>query len=295
ITPGNLLVGVVLSSGTHTLLPSDVYLLHLAAADTLLSLALPFWGWAALLGWVFGDAACKLLSLLLELSFYSSILLLACISADRYRLVVRPAQSRREARGKRDWLMCVTVWALGAVLSLPALFRVAERPAGSDRTICVDSYSPDSASAWRLATRVVRHTLGFLLPLAVMLLCYGAAAARLRRVRSPRGRRARQLIVAVVGAFLLCWAPHHVAVMADTLQRVWLVPHGCAARRVVGGAEFATQCLGFLHSLANPVLYAFMGHRFREDLLRRFRNRVLCQGSEGPRNSRSGSQTSSGL
>ncbi|KAL4635639.1 C-X-C chemokine receptor type 2-like [Arapaima gigas] len=293
--PGNVLVSLVLCSSKHTLLPSDVYLLHLAVADALLSLTLPFWGWAALLGWVFGDAACKVVSMALELSFYSSILLLVCISADRYRLVVHPVQSRREARGRRDWVVCSTVWVAGVVLSLPALFHSAVRPVGSERTVCLDNYSSGSAAVWRLATRIMRHILGFLMPLVVMGICYGAAAARLQHLRSPRGRRARRLIAAVVGAFLLCWAPHHLSVMVDTLQRAKLVPHDCASRWAVNCAEFATQCLGLLHSLVNPVLYAFMGHRFRDGLCERLQNMGLRDSPDGLRNSRSLSRTSSGL
>ena len=140
--PGNCVVGLVIGLGKRPFLPFDLYLIHLAVADTLLALTLPFWATAAVAGWVFGNGVCKLLSLLQEATFYSSILFLACISADRYLVVVRAVEARKERRQSRCWAACLAVWTLGGALSLPSLYNESFRPRGSEQAVCTEYYDP---------------------------------------------------------------------------------------------------------------------------------------------------------
>ncbi|XP_062389756.1 C-X-C chemokine receptor type 1 [Sardina pilchardus] len=289
--PGNLIVGLVIGSKRRVLSPSDVYLFHLMVADILLALCLPFYATSVVRGWQFGDAACKLISMVKEVSFYSSILFLVCISVDRYQVIVRAMEVRKGTWRWGRCLVCLSVWALGLVLSLPALYNEAFSPASGDTT-CAEHYDPESADEWRLATRVLRHLLGFLLPLAAMLGCYGVTVARLMRTQGFRRQRAMRVIVAVVGAFLLCWSPYHVALMADTLLRTKALAHGCRARTAVDVAMFATQSLGLLHCCINPVLYAFVGQKFRSNLAQLLYKSGVLERASVSRASRSTSQTS---
>ncbi|KAG7466804.1 hypothetical protein MATL_G00146200 [Megalops atlanticus] len=262
--PGNLVVGLVIGSRKQALSPSDVYLLNLAVADTLLALTLPLWATALVRGWVFGDFMCKLVSLVQE-------------------------EAEQEAVQRRH--VCRYLGG-GAVFALPVLYNEAFLPPGAEQMVCAEQYDPDHAQVWRFSTRVLRHTLGFLLPLAVMLLCYGVTVARLLRTRGFQKQRAMRVIVAVVAAFLLCWTPYHLSVMADTLMRARLVSFGCGARRAVDRALFGTQSLGLLHCCVNPALYAFIGEKFRRSMLLLLcRKKVLERGSSS-RISRSTSQTS---
>lgn len=290
--PGNLLVGLVIRSCKQTLSPSDVYLFHLAVADTLLALTLPFRATSLTQGWVFGDVACKLFNLVLEVNFYSSILFLVCISVDRYLVIVRAMETRKQRRRLWSWGVCGGVWAAGVVLSLPVLYSEAMVPRGLKQAMCVLNADPENAPVHRLATRLLRHTLGFLLPLAAMLACYGVTVARLLRTRGFQKQRAMRVIVAVVAAFLLCWTPYHLSAIADTLMRFKLVSHGCAARLAVDRALFATQSMGLLHCCVNPVLYAFIGEKFRSNLLLLCRRTGALERASSSRYSRSTSQTS---
>ncbi|KAM8855537.1 C-X-C chemokine receptor type 2 isoform 2-T2 [Spinachia spinachia] len=286
--PGNLLVGLVIGLSKQPLPPSDLYLLHLAVADLLLAITLPFWATSLTRGWVFGDAACKLVTVLQELSFYSSILFLTCISMDRYMVIVRAMEARRANRRRVSWGLCAVVWAVGALLSLPGFLNSALPSGTANQTTCGEQYEPGSADVWRLATRMLRHTLGFLVPLAVMLPCYGVTVRRLLRVRGGFQRqRAMRVIVCVVAAFLLCWTPYHVAVMADTFFRAKIVPYSCPARMAVDRAMLATQSLGLLHSCVNPVLYAFVGEKFRSRLGQIVRRSGFLERTSVARGSRS--------
>lgn len=285
--PGNLLVGLVIGLSKQALPPSDLYLLHLAIADLLLATTLPFWATSINKGWVFGPAMCKTVTILQELSFYSSILFLTCISVDRYMVIVRALEARKANRQMVSWGVCAAVWVVGALLSLPGLLSSTVESHNSTK-ICAAQYDPGSADTWRLVTRILCHTLGFLIPLAIMLPCYGVTIKRLFHIRgSLQRQRAMKVIVFVVVAFLLCWTPYHLAVMTDTFFRTKLVAYQCPDRRALDQAVLATQSLGLLHSCINPVLYGFVGEKFRRRLLQLVKKIKVAERASLTRSSRS--------
>ncbi|KAL1267437.1 hypothetical protein QQF64_032800 [Cirrhinus molitorella] len=290
--PGNLIVGWVIISNRYSLSASDVYLFNLMLADTLLALILPFSAVSVIHGWVFGDLVCKLVCLVKEVNFYTSILFLVCISVDRYMVIVRAMESKKTQRRLCSGVACGLVWVLGLLLSLPSFYNETFYEKVSQKTVCAERFETNHADEWRLATRVMRHLLGFLFPLVVMLVCYSITVARLLRTRGFQKQRAMKVIVAVVVAFLLCWTPFHVSTMADTLLRAKVVQFSCFARMAVDVAMFATQNLGLLHCCVNPVLYAFVGEKFRRRFLQMLHRKGVLERFSLSRSSRSSSLTS---
>ncbi|XP_056321115.1 C-X-C chemokine receptor type 1 [Danio aesculapii] len=291
--PGNAIVGWVIGSNRRSLSASDVYLFNLMLADTLLALILPFSAVNVIHGWVFGDVACKLVSLVKEVNFYTSIIFLVCISVDRYMVIVRAMESQKAQRRLCSGVACGLVWVLGLVLSLPSFFNEAffdKRM--SNQIICAERFETDHADEWRLATRIMRHVLGFVLPLLVMLSCYSVTVVRLLRTRGFQKQRAMKVIVAVVVAFLVCWTPFHVSTIIDTILRAKVVQFGCTMRTSVDVAMFATQNLGLLHCCVNPVLYAFVGEKFRRRFLQLLHRNGILERFSLSRSSRSSSLTS---
>ncbi|XP_043104695.1 C-X-C chemokine receptor type 1 [Puntigrus tetrazona] len=290
--PGNLIVGWVIGSNKHSLSASDIYLFNLMLADTLLALILPFSAVSMIHGWVFGDIACKLVSLVKEVNFYTSILFLVCISVDRYMVIVRAMESRKAQRRLCSGVACGLVWFLGLVLSLPSFYNEAFYESVSKQTVCAERFETNHADEWRLATRIMRHLLGFLFPLVVMLICYSITVERLLRTRGFQKQRAMKVIIAVVVAFLLCWTPFHISTMADTLLRAKVVQFSCFTRMSVDIAMFTTQNLGLLHCCVNPVLYAFVGEKFRRRFVQMLRRKGVLERFSVSRSSRSSSLTS---
>ncbi|TEA38941.1 hypothetical protein DBR06_SOUSAS1710018, partial [Sousa chinensis] len=115
---GNSLVMLVILYSRVGRSVTDVYLLNLAMADLLFALTLPVWATSKAKGWIFGTALCKVVSLLKEVNFYSGILLLACISVDRYLAIVH---ATRMLTQKRHWVrfICLGIWVLSLILALP--------------------------------------------------------------------------------------------------------------------------------------------------------------------------------
>ncbi|XP_076017954.1 C-X-C chemokine receptor type 2-like [Genypterus blacodes] len=293
--PGNVLVGWVIGISRRALTPSDVYLIHLTIADGLLVLTLPFWAIAAIQGWIFGDFMCKVLSLTIEANFYTSIIFLACISIDRYIAIVHASESRNSRQQRCSWAACASVWVLGCTLALPALFNDAFRiEPDSDTMTCSERFDFGSATSWRTATRGFRHIFGFGIPLIIMVTCYSITIARLLRTRGFHKHRAMRVIIAVVIVFMLCWTPYHMAMVADMLLRAELVLFTCAVRTSLNAALPITHGLALLHCCINPVLYAFVGEKFRNKLKKLLQRKLRQERTSGSRFSRSTSQTSDG-
>ncbi|CAN9498191.1 unnamed protein product [Ophioblennius macclurei] len=292
--PGNALVGWVIGTSTQTLTPSDIYLFHLTVADGLMALTLPFFAVSVVRGWVFGDFMCKFLNLVIEANFYTSILFLTFISVDRYCVIVHSSETLK-GRHKCSRLLCAAVWALGWALALPALFYDAFQ-LDTDLPVitCSETFDIGSATAWRLATRGIRHVVGFLIPLIVMITCYTITVLRLLHTRGFQKHRAMRVIIAVVVAFLLCWLPYHIVMVVDTLLRAELIKFDCAMRKAVNLALVVTNTLALLHSCINPFLYAFVGEKFRKRMKMLLQRKLKQERLSVSKISRSTSQTSEG-
>lgn len=264
---GNIVVVYVVCSMSKGRASTDIYLMHLALADLLFCLTLPFWAVDSHYGWIFGNFPCKLLSGFQEASVYSGVFLLACISVDRYFAIVRATRvlSSRHLLVKG---ICGAVWLLSGLLSLPvAIQREKINATDLDQVICYENITGESAQQWRVGIRVLRHTLGFFLPLAVLTFCYGWTVMTLIKTRSQQKHKAMRVILAVVLAFIFCWLPYNVTVLVDTLYRGGTLQETCETQNRLEATLEVTKVLAFTHCMVNPVLYAFIGEKFRNELL----------------------------
>ncbi|KAB0380088.1 C-X-C chemokine receptor type 2-like [Muntiacus reevesi] len=263
---GNSLVMLVILYSRVGRSVTDVYLLNLAMADLLFAMTLPIWAASKAKGWIFGTPLCKVVSLLKEVNFYSGILLLACISMDRYLAIVHATRTLTQ---KRHWVkfICLGIWALSVILALPIfIFRRTIHPPYSS-AVCYEDLGANTTK-WRMVMRVLPQTFGFLLPLLVMLFCYGLTLRTLFSAQMGQKHRAMRVIFAVVLVFLLCWLPYNLVLVMDTLMRLHVIPETCQRRNDIGRALDATEILGFLHSCLNPLIYVFIGQKFRHGLLK---------------------------
>ncbi|XP_037129256.1 C-X-C chemokine receptor type 3.1 [Syngnathus acus] len=264
ILGNGLLVGI-LTRSRKTRSVTDTFILHLAVADVLQLFTLPLWAVqdGQSLGWTFGTPLCKITGAVFTINCHCGIFLLACISLDRYLSIVHATQmySRR-----KPWIVqssCLAVWLLSLLLSVPDLiFLEALNDSRRKKSQCVRNLTQ-----WTLGLRLLAHIVGFLLPSLVLVFCY---ASILRRLRCGTGglqkQKAFRVIVAAVALFFLCWTPYNVAVMVQT---AFLDNNGtsCAFRTSVQMAVDITPIIGNLHCSLNPVLYAFVGVKFRRQLL----------------------------
>ncbi|XP_051921212.1 C-X-C chemokine receptor type 3.1 [Hippocampus zosterae] len=262
---GNGLLLGILTRSRKTWSVTDTFILHLAVADVLQLLTLPLWAAqdGQSLGWTFGTPLCKIAGAVFTINCYCGIFLLACISLDRYVSIVHATQvySRR-----KPWIIqssCLAVWLLSLLLAVPNLiFLEAVENTRRRKTQCVANFA-----SWELASRLLCHIVGFLLPSLVLVFCYSCI---LRRLRCGAGgvqkQKAFRVIAAVVAVFFLCWTPYNVTLMVET-SFLGNNRTSCEFRASLQKAMSITPIVGNLHCSLNPILYAFVGVKFRRQLL----------------------------
>ncbi|XP_036596109.1 C-X-C chemokine receptor type 3 [Trichosurus vulpecula] len=273
---GNGAVALVLLRQHRALSGTDTFLLHLALADMLLVLTLPLWAVEAAQEWVFGSGLCKVAGALFKINFYAGAFLLACISFDRYLNIVHATQLYRRGPGTRVTLTCVIVWGLCLLLAFPdLLFLSAQHEPRLNATRCLYTFPQTGHTA----LNILQLLAGFLLPLLIMAYCYTHILLVLLRSRGQRRLRAMRVVVTVVVAFALCWTPYHLAMLVDILIDLNAVSRDCEWESRLDVAKSITSGLGFVHCCLNPLLYAFVGVKFRGQM-RTLLGRLGCPGQE---------------
>ncbi|XP_007434001.1 C-X-C chemokine receptor type 2 [Python bivittatus] len=265
---GNSLVILVVSYNKGNRSVTDVYLLNLAIADLLFALTLPIWAVYRVHEWIFGTFMCKIISVLKEVNFYSGILLLAFISFDRYLAIV---YATRAATEKRHWVkfVCIGIWLFSFLCSLPVIcFREVFPSPNSSHMVCYEDIGGNRTAEWRVVLRILPQVFGFLLPLKIMIICYGITLHRLYQTKNNQKKKAMRVILAVVLIFLFCWLPYNIALLFDTFLRTGVITDTCLVRNRIDDALLGTEILGFAHSCINPFIYAFIGQKFRNNFLK---------------------------
>ncbi|XP_039536128.1 C-X-C chemokine receptor type 3.1 [Pimephales promelas] len=266
---GNGLVLVVLWKKRQSLNVTDIFILHLSLADTLLLMTLPFMAVEAAKGWIFGTALCKLNGAMFKINFYCGIFMLSCISLDRFLSIVFAVQMYSRKKPMVTHCCCLMVWVFCFLLSIPDwvfLMDVADSRR-QNKIECVAFYPSDN---WHLYSRLLYHILGFAFPAILMLFCYSCILLRLQRgSQGMQKKRAIRVIIALVLAFFISWTPLNITLIIDTINNNQTLSYqkSCDSTTALDVALTATHTLGYLHCCVNPVLYAFVGVKFRQHLL----------------------------
>ncbi|KAM3613618.1 uncharacterized protein V6R79_002505 [Siganus canaliculatus] len=284
---GNVLVLCVIrryrnsqSRGACAFSLTDTFLLHLAISDLLLAFTMPLFAvqWAH--QWVFGLAFCKISGALFSLNRYSGILFLACISFDRYLAIVHAVSSGWKRNTCHAQVACAFIWVACMGLSAVDITfkQVVDAPTlGHHKPLLCQVWFTDNAKQWQVGLQMVSVILGFGLPLLVMLYCYIRIFRSLCNATRRQKRKSLRLIISLVSVFVICWAPYNCFQLADSLSRLGVVTGGCHFGRVVDIGTLVTESLGLSHCALNPLLYGFVGVKFRRELAK------MCKGLLGQR------------
>ncbi|XP_023856793.1 proteinase-activated receptor 3 [Salvelinus sp. IW2-2015] len=232
-----------------------VLYLSLALSDLLLLLSLALRVHYHLNGnnWVFGEAACRVVTACFYGNVYCSAHTIACVSLKRYLAVVRPFLYRRLHK---------TAWALGASLGVWGLFGVAVVPELLVRqsfllprlgfTTCHDILPlEDSPHALLVPYRLALVCLGLLVPFVVCAWTHVAVVRHLGRsgLDWTPFIRVSTLVFLI---FTVCFAPSGVLHIAHYVR---LSTSGGDGLYVYSSAAV---CLCCFHSCLDPFLCILM-------------------------------------
>ncbi|XP_043936628.1 C-X-C chemokine receptor type 3-2-like [Protopterus annectens] len=269
---GNTLVLLILSRYRHSWAVADTYLLHLTVADLLLVFTLPFWAVQYVHGWIFGNISCKIVGAMFIINLYSSILFLACISFDRYLSIVHAVQMYRKSKTICVRITCIVIWIICILFSLVEFyFRESGYFHDVKADICHYAFDAESADTWRSTLRLVNLVVLFFLPLTVMIYCYSMICRSLHQAHLFERHKSLKVIVSVIAVFLICWAPYNAFYFVDSLQRMKLIERDCKMEHILDTGITITESLGFIHCCLNPIIYMFVGTKFRREITKLFK------------------------
>ncbi|XP_056133605.1 5-hydroxytryptamine receptor 4 [Lampris incognitus] len=295
---GNLLVMVAVCKDRQLRkIKTNYFIVSLAFADLLVSvLVMPF-GAIELVHqhWIYGETFCLVRTSLDVLLTTASILHLCCIALDRYYAICcQPLVYRNKMTPMRVTLMIGGCWVIPTFISFLPIMQgwnsigidhVIERKrdsVGSNSTSCIFMVNKPYA----LTCSVV----AFYIPLGLMVLAYqriyitarahalqismlqraggagtcGAESADHQRNHRMRTEtKAAKTLCIIMGCFCLCWAPFFITNVVDPFID-YSVPEELWA---------ACLWLGYINSMLNPILYAFLNKSFRRAFLI-----ILCCG-----------------
>ncbi|KFO33256.1 C-C chemokine receptor type 5 [Fukomys damarensis] len=276
---GNVLVVLILVTCKRLRSMTDIFLLNLAASDLLFLLTLPFWAhYAAASQWTFGAAACKLLTGLYQVGYFAGIFFIILLTVDRYLAIVHAVFALKARTVTFGAALSGLTWVVAALASLPGiLFATSQKEAF--HFTCSPRYSTELYYFWKAFQALKMVVLGLVLPLLVMVVCYSGILRTLLRCRNERRRhKAVRLIFAIMIVYFLFWAPHNVVLLLNTFSAPVNL-NNCDSSNRLDRAMQVTETLGMTHCCVNPVIYAFVGEKFRRYLSVFFRKYVakgLC-------------------
>ncbi|XP_015506994.1 proteinase-activated receptor 4 [Parus major] len=261
--PANALALWVLATRAERL-ASTVFLMNLATADLLLVSVLPFKISYYFLGnhWPFGEGLCRLSTALFYGNMYCSVLLLTCISVDRYLAVAHPFSSRAFRTPGLAVATCAAVWLCSAALTLPLTLQQQSYPLlGAGLTLCHDVLPRHENDGFYFYYFVVLIACAFLLPLLLLVLSSAALLWVLLRGGS-RYSHAAKLTALVVIALVVFYAPSNILL---------LLHYSSPCSRLHGRlylSYMVSLALSTCNSCADPFVYYYVSEDFREKVRR---------------------------
>ncbi|XP_005082391.1 C-C chemokine receptor type 8 [Mesocricetus auratus] len=260
---GNGLVILVLVACKKLGSITDIYLLNLAVSDLLFVFSVPFQTHYLLDQWVFGTAVCKAVSGFYYVGFFSSMFFVTLMSVDRYLAVVHAVYALRVRTARVGGALSLAVWLTAVAATLPLL--VFYQVAPDDGTLQCFPFYDNQSLRWKLSVHFEVNVLGLLLPFAVLLFCYIRVLQQLRGCQNHNRTRAVKLVLAVVIASLLFWVPFNAVLFLGSLHDLRVLD-GCAVSQGLALATHVTEVISFTHCCVNPVIYAFIGEKFKKNL-----------------------------
>ncbi|CAI5661500.1 unnamed protein product, partial [Oreochromis niloticus] len=286
---GNSLVIVTYAFYKRIKCMTDIYLINLAVADLLFVLALPFIVYNELWSWPMGQVACKLLRGSYSVNLYSGMLLLACISTDRYIVIAQARHSLRPRLLSYSCIICAIVWTFAILVSVPTFYfyewyepsHLSGIMLGNDNQTEIQSWTseyiceikfedPDIPTAVKVALPITQISVGFFLPLFIMIFCFSGIIITLLKAKTLQHHRAVWVMLVVVAVFIICHLPYNILLLYDTVTM--FQERSCEEADMLEMALTVSQTIAYMHCCLNPMLYVFVGVNFRNHFRRIFRD-----------------------
>ncbi|XP_014246738.1 pyrokinin-1 receptor-like isoform X2 [Cimex lectularius] len=292
---GNVSTCIVIARNRHMHTATNYYLFSLAVSDLLLLISgLPqemYYIWSRY-PYVFGEAFCLLRGLAAETSANATVLTITAFTVERYVAICHPFLAHTMSKLSRAIKFILAIWIIALAFAIPQALQFG-----------VSDEYPHGATCF-VKRVLIKHSfelstlLFFVVPMTLITVLYALIGLRLRKSalltrnsgsfgRTESGRkgggahrqssqRVLKMLVAVVVAFFICWAPFHaqrlVAIYFSSSEENW--PTSELVMDVYSVVTYISGILYYLSTTINPILYHIMSLKFREA----FKSALCCRG-----------------
>ncbi|XP_033126873.1 prokineticin receptor 2-like [Anneissia japonica] len=226
---GNSLLIIIILSRRRLRSVTNLLIANLAFSDLLLAIwCAPFNFHNKLIEhWIFGPVLCTIMNSVLMISMFASVNTLLVISIDRYHGIFHPLRPRM--RKSTLSLIIVLIWVVSFLVCIPTLLYAKTESGWDCKTkrevvSCVE-YWKDTHPYAMPSYLMFIAVFEFLIPMLIMSFIYVRIALQLwlhrappgyvtserqREITSIRKQKTIPMLITVVVAFGICWAPWHV-------------------------------------------------------------------------------------
>ncbi|KAK3585745.1 hypothetical protein CHS0354_020321, partial [Potamilus streckersoni] len=233
--------------------------------------------------WRLGEAFCIIKALVTELTSNASVLTITAFTMERYIAICHPLKAQKIADLSRSVKIILGIWIISLLCALPYPLHTkifyyildTNKVPLADSLICniPDKYYETMSYIFQLSTFVF-----FVFPMTVITVLYVLIALELRKATLQRassgdtGKSASpnvpaqsrkavlRMLIAVVVAFFVCWAPFHAQRLFTIYNRHW-TPFLLELQSTL---FYVSGVLYFVSSTVNPIFYNLMSRRYRE-------------------------------
>ncbi|MBN3301033.1 RL3R1 protein, partial [Amia calva] len=272
---GNILVLYLMKSKQGWKKSSiNLFVTSLAVTDFQFVLTLPFWAVENALDftWLFGKAMCKIVSYVTAMNMYASVFFLTAMSVARYWSVASALKSKRRPPCCSAKWMSALIWVAAILAGLPhAVFSTTSRV--SNEELCLVKFPDNSGDAqfWLGIYQAQKVLLGFVIPLAIITVCYllllrFITNKNVNTSSTKRRSKVTKSVTIVVLSFFLCWLPNQALTAWGILIKLNVVHFSYEYYTTQAYIFPVSVCLAHSNSCLNPILYCLMRREFRKAL-----------------------------
>ncbi|CAI5637036.1 proteinase-activated receptor 1-like [Oreochromis niloticus] len=279
--PLNLLAMVMFVRQICPKKPAVIYMLNLACADLLFGLLLPFKIAYHYHGnnWIYGSFMCRAVTAAFHCNMYCSVLLVMCISIDRFLAVVYPMNSLTWRSPQTASAVCAAMWLLSLGGVCPLLISEQTLHISSlGITTCHDVQDVGKLQSYYLYFFPIYSSVFFFIPFIFTVVCYIRIIQALAEANvENRSKKTRAVVMAVVVllVFVVCFTPTNIILMVHYIQ----LAHKASSSSYQ--AYLLSMCIGSFSCCLDPVLYYFGSSQCQKQVVALLRCRRPGQGEIG--------------
>ncbi|XP_064628704.1 pyrokinin-1 receptor-like isoform X2 [Lineus longissimus] len=230
--------------------------------------------------WIFGKPFCIFKTFLSETTYAASILTITAFTVERYIAICHPIKAQMISNLSRAVKVILLVWVIACCSASPYMHYVDLFYAAYRNVTPIEASLTCNIPQEKFADAVplfqISAFLFFVTPMCIISVLYILIGITLKRSGLSRrasddratstqmqSRRAvLKMLVAVVVAFFICWAPFHI----QRLLTIYLPAevYTDTFNAVYTQIFYVSGTLYFVSSTVNPILYNLMSRKYRE-------------------------------